>query len=268
MAAVCLVLATVILFELSYASYLPRYTINTFTVDGAQTLPTNLLARYIDTQLNTGARPFFAPNNIFLYNPKRLEDGIVGFFPRIKSVHVSRSSLFATAVIVAIQERQEFALWCAGGGLTSSTSSCYRMDDSGFIFAQADTHGLATTTQRYFFSGGLATSSDPIGRSFAPGRLAGVLALFAQIGQAHFTPTGAIVDGNGEDFIVPLKEGFDIKVSFGQDAESVVRNLELILSSDVLQGRQNNIQYIDLRFGDRAYYKLKSASATVTSTLQ
>jgi len=36
-----------------------------------------------------------------------------------------------------------------------------------------------------------------------------------------------------------------------------VKNLELVLSSDVLKGKTDALEYVDLRFGNRVYYKLK-----------
>ena len=309
---VFLFLMIVAAFGLSYASYLPRYMVHDFRIAGTQTVPSDLVARYVDTQLNPGVRPFFSRNNILMYDPRSLQASIVGFFPRIKSATVSRASMLATAITVTVQERQEFALWCAGlaSGGRSDSSDCYSMDESGFIFAPA-----ASSSRGLIFSGGFSASVDsttstnsgqasspqaasstaqdssetssstvpqsipihsidseqaglpqanPIGRSFAPGHLPGILALFDQLTQIDLTPTGASVDDNRTDFVVSLSQGFDIKASFGQDAAGLVRNLQLILSADVLQGKQSDIQYVDLRFGDRAYYKLKGSTSTST----
>ena len=283
---VCAALIGIIAFELSYVSYLPRYTISALAVEGTHTLSPQLDERYIETQLHTGTHPFFAPNNIFLYRPRDIESNVVGFFPRIRSVRISRSSLLANAITVKVDERQEFALWCLDPGKWGETAptGCYSMDDTGFIFA------TASSSSKNIFSGGVigviaptaptnSTSSpqassdkispapvNPIGRSFAPGRLPGILALFDRLGQIGLTPTGASIDDNGADFVVPLTQGFDVKASFGQDTEALIRNLQLILSAEVLRDKQSDIQYIDLRFGDRAYYKLKGSGTVSTST--
>lgn len=258
---ICAVLMIVGVCAASYVSYLPQYTINTVEIVGVQTVPRSLVARYVDTQLNTGTRSFFARNNIFLFDTSALARNIVGFFPRIKSAKVSRASLIATAITVMVQERQEFAQWC-------TDTRCYSMDDTGFIFAQADPksdmESATSTEQRSMFSGGFATTSNPIGQVFAPGHLPGIIAFFDQLGQAGLSPVGATVDDYGSDFTAHLTEGFDIKASFGQDPDALVRDLQLILGSDTLKDKQADIQYIDLRFGDRTYYKLKGIDATLT----
>ncbi|MBM3261634.1 hypothetical protein FJY93_04440 [Candidatus Kaiserbacteria bacterium] len=280
LAIVCAVLIGIIAFELSYVSYLPRYLIDSVAVQGTDKVPVDLVERFVATKLNSGTYPFLAPNNVLLFNEQALEVDIVGFFPRIKSAQVSRPSLLANSLVAVIEERQEFAQWCAVPGVwrQRAPEDCYSMDDGGFVFAQAEAQ-TPTSTQKYVFSGGFSSSQqltaassspatttpavNPIGKTFAAGHLPGILIFFGQLQKAGFTPVGASLDGNGSDFTVPVREGFAIKASFGQDASVLVRNLGLILSADALKGRQDDIEYIDLRFGDRAYYKLKGED-TVT----
>jgi len=300
-------------FGLSYASYLPRYTVHTVTIEGAQEVPASSVNQFIESQLSTSTRSFFSPNNVLLFKAHALESEIAGFFPRIKSVTVSRSSLLATAITVTIKERQRFALWCPRSDIAITPGmDCYSMDETGFIFAQADGESVegigATATSSAsssaafpasfpavvkVFSGGLSAQDrdiasgdasttidsngptmgsvmapepdlsvvNPIGHMFAPAHFPGILAFMDQLGHIGLGPIGAVVDNADGDFIISLREGFAIKASFGQDTDSLVRNLQLILSSDALQGKQSDLDYIDLRFGDRTYYKLKGVGA-------
>lgn len=239
-------------WTVSYVSYLPRFNISSVTVVGASTVSPDLIEAYAQAQLHNGTHPYLSRENIFLYDPERLSRDIVGYFPRIRSARVERASLLATDVQVTVVERQPFAQWCA------DQNDCYEMDDSGFIFAQA---ASASSTRQYVFKGGIATSSSPIGRSFAPGHMPGILALLQMLSQAGFTARGASVE-NEQDFSISVAQGFYIKASFGQDADMLVKNLQLILSSDMLQLKADQLEYIDLRFGDRVYYKLKGGSET------
>jgi hypothetical protein len=283
--------------------------VSAVAVEGNSSVPAKLIYDYIQTQLYTGIHPFLSKDNIFLYNPGALEREIVGFFPRIASATVSRSSLLATAVTVTVQERQPFALWCAD----ETGTQCYEMDNTGFIFAQAPTPIASTVTEttnasstintvfaftatsttsasstpaatsaqavkEYVFKGGVGTSTQlsgsstsptvaarksPIGQMFVGAHMPGIIALLQMLGQAGFTATGATVE-NGQDFWVPLTQGFYIKASFGEDPESIVNNLQLVLSSDALAGKEDQLEYVDLRFGDRVYYKLQGSAETQT----
>ena len=318
-AGVIIVLLALATYGVSWASYLPRYSVDTVTIVGANQVPSADIYNYVESLLHTGAHPFLSKDNIFLYNPKAIQREIVGYFPRIASATISRASLFSTAITVTVVERQPFALWCTD----DTETNCYQMDQTGFIFAQAsapvisiptvDASSSATSTvdsttvsiapeqsQQYIFEGGLgagtstsassstptsvdssqATSSDtsiqastesfispsdPIGYTFVGAHIGGIIALLQLLGQAGFTPTGATVE-NDQDFWVPLTEGFYIKASFGEDPGAIVSNLQLVLSSDALAGKESQLQYVDLRFGDRVYYKLLGANETQTSS--
>lgn len=250
----------------SYASYLPRYTVQTIRVSGAQHVAPEDVQRLIhDLLYPAHTHAFLSPANIFVYKSKSIEHAVGIEFPRVKSITTSRPTIFSTELDVSLAERDAFAQWC-DTAQAATTSACYLLDDSGFIFAPLETD--ATTTDSiatpYVFRGSLsAPESSPIGQSFVSAHIPGITTFLNNLSQAKFTPEGAeVVDAS--DFFVPLKEGFYIKSSFGESASELVKNLELILSSDALTGQEENIEYIDLRFGDRVYYKLKSEIASST----
>ena len=280
---ICLLAVGVGAYALSWASYLPRYSIGAVSIVGVDKIPPKLIYYYVETQLYTGVHPFLSLDNIFVFNPHALEGSVAHYFPRVASVAISRASLLANAITVTVHERQLFSLWCAD----EARSECYQMDSGGFIFAPATLPAtsvlLSTTTtsatagffsqqsQQYVFEGGFASSTDsahlnPIGQTFIGAHMPGIIALLQRLGQGGFTPLGATVQ-SAQDLFVPLGQGFYIKVSFGEDPERIVRNLRLALSSDALFGKETQIEYIDVRFGDRLYFKLKgSDESSATST--
>jgi cell division septal protein FtsQ len=300
-ALAALVVIAGLAWGISWASYLPQFNVSSVSISGTETVPPDLVQTFVETQLAPGTHPFFSPDNIFLFNTGRLSREIVGFFPRIKSASVSRPSLFSTTLDVAIVERQPFALWCTD--ITQTT--CYQMDNGGFIFAplpQDATTTLSITTP-YVFYGNVGTTNDatssasavdsiastdstsssqvsakqavssqasasqvnPIGNSFASAHLPGIVALLQLLSQAEFTPQGATITSD-QDFSVPLQQGFYIKASFGEDAGTLVNNLQLILNSDELNDKEDQLEYVDLRFGDKVYFKLKGEDQTSASS--
>ncbi len=216
-------------------------------------MPTDQVKTYAETVLDDGRLHWISRSNIFFYPKAEVESMIPKRFPRIESAHASRSSLFSTALTIRISERTMYGMWCI------EEVQCYEMDETGFIFSETP---YATST-RYLFTGGIATSSDPVGQSFVKAHLPGLLTLLRLLGQAGYEPRGASVVSD-QDFLVPLARGFMLKASFGGDANALARNLELVLASDVLKGKEDSIEYIDLRFGDRVYYKLKGELETAT----
>ena len=150
---------------------------------------------------------------------------------------------------------------------------------SGAASSSAQAEGSVNSSQpqasQYVFEGGLSTTSaatssmalapseHPIGHVFVGAHMHGIIALLQMLGQAGFSPVGAFVE-NDQDFRIPLTQGFYLKASFGENPATIVNNLQLVLSSDALSGKLDEIEYIDLRFGDRVYYKLRGQAQAQT----
>ena len=236
-------------YGINYASYLPQFSVTTASVEGTRALSSQLVKNYAESLLSDTSFHFLSPSNVLFFNERNFARAIVSHFPRIENADAKRTSNFDTHVHVVVSERDPVGLWCA------PSLSCYLIDHSGFIFASAVSSSSAEQTL-YIFHGALATSSDPIGNEFISAHFPSLLATLDRIGQAGFTPRGATAD-NDHDYEVPLQEGFAIKASFGADASVLSENLKLILSADSLKSKRSDLEYIDLRFGNRAYYKLK-----------
>src|SRR5665213_2638170 len=107
---------------LSYVSYLPRYSIESVDVTGAQSVSPNAVADYAESIIYNGSYQFFSQANIFLYPKSLIEGDIPQKFPRVQSATVSRASILSNAITVTVNERQLFALWC------DDANTCYDMD--------------------------------------------------------------------------------------------------------------------------------------------
>jgi len=90
----------------------------------------------------------------------------------------------------------------------------------------------------------------------------GILALLQLLQESGFRPIGAEVE-NTQDFSIPLEKSFSIKASFGANGEDLIKNLTLVLESERLKGREAEVEYIDLRFGNKVYFKFKGMSETL-----
>jgi cell division septal protein FtsQ len=253
----CLIIAAGISW-FSYSSYL---AIKNIQVVGAQTVSPDAISAIIESQLHVPSHAYFSPNTIFTYHQSAIQHAVLQGFPRIKDIALSRSSPLSQTLIVTIHERAPYAQWC------TDTQACYLMDDTGYIYtafdASASTSTIATA---YTFSGGIGTSTDPIGASFVSAHIPGIVTFMKLLEQFGYHPTRARVE-NEQDFNVNLTEGYLIKASFGENADMLMRNLRLILTGgDGLQSKAGDIEYIDLRFGDRVYYKLKDGTTQITAS--
>ena len=230
-----------------YLSFLPRYNIERIVVGGASRVLATDIEAYAFESMASRANPFFSSSNVLLYQPRLVERALLAHLPALKSARVARSSPLSNTLQIEVKEREAYALWCASENL------CFDIDRDGLIFAKT----AAARAAGYVFSGGMASSSsDPVGVLFAEEHVEEIVGFLDGLTAEHFAPEGAHVESD-RDFTVPLVNSYYLKASFGQNAQDLVKNLQLVLSSDALKEKHGSIEYIDLRFGDRVYYKLK-----------
>jgi cell division septal protein FtsQ len=257
---IALLLITLAVYGVHWVSYLPRFTVRTIQIHGAEQIDPLLIQSYVGSVIDNGSYHFLSRANIFLYPKTVVEKGIVGSFPRVSAANMSRDGILGQDLSVTITERTPFAQWCT----SSDQVSCFAMDDQGFIFAAAaSSTDSIRFAQPYLFTGGVATTTaNEIGQTFAPGHVPGLLALLHLLVQNdELTPVSVEVEDD-QDFSIMFSQGFLLKASYGEDANALARNIQLVLGSDTLKDQQANLEYIDLRFGNRVYYKLKGQDQT------
>jgi len=244
-AVVIFALLAGIFYGVYWLSYHPRLSIQEVEINGDESIPASDIREIVNGILNNNTWQYISPRNIFLYPREDIVDAILVKYPRIRSVTVGRDSLLSQTLDVTIDERAPFAQWC-------NDTDCYLLDISGFIYADA----TSTRKMPYTFTGYFPATSTVIGRTFAGVHMFGIKTLLDQLSQAGYTPTQIAILSD-DDFTVQLQDSFYLKLSFGEDVNSVVRDLQLVLASPELKDKEDQIEYIDLRFGDRVYYKLK-----------
>lgn len=252
-------LALLLIYGVHFVSYSAPLSIRTITVTGAHDVDPQILRSYIESYLRDRAHGFVAHNNILSYDANVLSTTLKSAFPQLAKVEITRPSPLSQELVVTIVERHAFARWCL------RDDACYLMDDKGYIFAPIDSSNAespaAVPSTQHIFRGGITAEADPVGQGFVSAHLPWILLIMKVFDQAGHKPIGATVE-NEQDVSVSLASGMSIKTSFGQDAPSLTQNLRLILNSEELRDKQDQIEYIDLRFGNRVYYKLKGEAQT------
>jgi len=254
-----LVFLSVIVYGVSLASHLPQFSVQEVEIKGVQRIRENLVRAYVEAQLYDGSYAFFSHTNIFLVSHTEIEQAIRAYFPRVEEAHVLRDALLASAITVVIDEREAFARWC-----DPSAASCYLMDSGGFIFAPASTSTFLVENP-YIFYGEISSASssanvEPVGKTYLPDTFATLSALLYRLDQAGFV--AHTISEGGQDIVIGLDRGFDLYLSLDDDPDTILENLTLALASETLRFRENELEYIDLRFGNRVYYNFEEEPQT------
>lgn len=239
-----------LLYGVHWSSYHRAMRIGEISVRGAMLQDPADVISFTRAQLAEDRIHFIARDNIFAYPKEEIRAALLRNFPRLKSVRVGRGGMFGTTLIVNVDERTSYATWCK----EAQPNECYVFDEGGLIFAPASRAGKSEMP--YTFFGGVGGES-PIGSVFLPDQLAGVRDLLQRMREARFVPVNLHVL-DAQDYTIDLTNGFTIKASFGQDIDTLVHNLELVAVAPALRGKEGDLEYIDLRFGNRVYYKFKN----------
>jgi hypothetical protein len=225
-------------------SYLPFLQITEAAVSGTTTLATTTLEAYVQKHLAGRYAYIFPKKNIFLYPKNEIAKGLLMEFPGLRAADVGALNFHAIAAKVV--EREPKALWCQG-------DYCYRMDQTGVVYAPA---GEAMGLVSYW---GRAEGERLPRQYLSPERFESLFAFVDALSQksARDPVASVYIDGQGDAEAV-FASGFVLKFALADAGGDVFERFSLALGAEPFAGRTlAEFEYLDLRFGDKLYYKLK-----------
>jgi len=209
-------------------------------------------------------------DNLILFPQKKIIGAILGAFPEIKSVALTKKP-FEHLAVIKIEERQASAIWCRveapeSEQVSSSSATqavqaslplaeyCFFVDSEGFIFKPAP-----------ILSGGAVptvydkTSQDiNLGSTVAnPERLKFILAVKKELAGVNMNLTDFIIASQTlGDLEILTPEGWRIMLDTNMSPSSQVNALKRVLQEKIKEKRAI-LEYVDLRVEDRVYYKYR-----------
>lgn len=245
----------IILLSLGALGWLMRFdevTIQNIVIKGYSTVGRDLLNTLTETHL-TGSYFFLFPkNSIFIYPKHVIEASVLESFKRIKKVSVSFTDF--QSIVVEVEERQPDSLWCDNAtDIQNGVGECYFLDDRGVIFAKAPSF-----SGNIFFRYYGVVEGHPIGNRFLSPDEFSTLRLFVlSLYKLNISPIFlSVIDK--DDMVLYMEGGNKILFGRTQNLSDIFSNLESILASDEFKDAGfSEIEYLDVRFGNKAYYKYK-----------
>jgi len=228
-----------------YVTHIDRLEVNSVEIAGIERVPETSVRGVFDALVFDRDFHIFSRRNLFIYPKESVAEILLRDLPRIETVHIERTSLLSQAVRITVNEREALHRWC-------NEKRCYLMDAEGFIFAPSE----GEQTQRVF-EGGLGPG-DPIGQTFLPTKLRHVEALSDALGTVGLELASIVVLSDTE-LSFRLKDSFEVRVPLAMDQHALEETLLLALQSESLKEDQATLEYIDLRYGNRVYFKHKKA---------
>lgn len=230
-------------------SWLPHLRIVNVVVKGAE----GSAARAIeDTTLNYIAGTYtllFPKNNILMYPKSALTKELHEKFPRLADVQVYAEDFRTLGV--EVRERTPGSLWC--GESLAAQGPCLLMDESGTAYeVAAEFSGVVYT--EYF---GAATAGMPR-QYLEPEQFNSLSALVQAFKDKEGESIARVVVDEHNDVRATFTNGFTLMFTLNADSGDVYERFLLAKTAEPFTTHTlTDFDYLDLRFGDRLYYKLK-----------
>lgn len=234
-----------LIFSLSFI-YLSYFRIKNIEVIG-QTLKKEEMVRVIKNELN-GYFMLFAPkNNIFFVKKEKIIKQLRDNFPEIKKIDI-KNKYFQSAILVNLNFREVFASYC-------QKQDCFYVDEGGVIFSSSPE-----------ISGGLILKIFDERESFQKARLGQkikaekideILNFVKKLPLLIPNKIREIALKNENSYEVIFDENFRVILDSEIESDKAAKNLKIALDNI---NNKEKLEYIDLRFDNKVYYKIKGGA--------
>ncbi len=262
-----------ILIGLILLSRIPRINIKNIEISGNKIVDIEVIEGAVRTEIEGHYLWVIPKTNFLLYPKKKIINELGTQYKRLTNIQVGLDGW--QTLEISVGERTGHYTWCGEelpeAGLGLENVKCYFMDDVGYIFDQAP-----------FFSGdvylkffgprsdamGNRTNVvvDPAGTYFRPELFKDITRFKQGLEEIGLRPM-ALFAGEGADLEFYLKSSKSIvnspKIIFRRDSDfiKVLENLDTVIHNEPLKSelksKYESLMYIDLRFGNKVYYKFK-----------
>lgn len=242
-----------IAFELGYGVFfLPLFHIQSIRVEGDAALPVADIQALVDSIAQQKLLGFLSKQNILFFESNAIASAIRSSFFKVGRVAVNKDWQ-NRAVRVEISPRKEVAIWCQVASVSDGTAPiCSYIDEAAFIFAPAPRG-----------SGGiLSIITDARSRTAAlgaqvvePAVLVAILDARTLLTTANYT-IDSIILRPSRDVVVHVNGSFTIIFTLDEPPARQVDRLKSLIEFK-LKDDLKKVDYIDLRIGNRIFYKLK-----------
>jgi len=227
--------------------YIPKFKIKEIEVSGVSESNRNKLSSEFSEIMKAKYFGLLPYNNIFVFPDESLRAEILISYPSIKDIEFK---IFPPEKVLTIaSERELFAVWCFKEG------ECSFVDEGGFVFKLSPIfYGdlfLKFFDERkdssfYDFSkGGQVLSRD----NFK------MITEFISLASSTDIVIYRIFIKDDGLYEMETSLGWRIILNNNNNAEDSFQNLKIMLDNQIKEDYMEKIGYIDLRFGNKIFYK-------------
>lgn len=266
-----------ILIGLSFLSRWEKVNITDIQITGNKVIETKIIENIVKDKI-TGDYLWFFPKTNFLFYPKGdIEKELSNKFKRLKNISISVKNL--TTLNISLVERKALYTYCGGkinlqsdlpteslnsNSVLPEENKCYFMDSDGYVFDEAP-YFSGEVYLKFYGTTDINSDNNPSGSYFYKSNFGKLISFKETLEKMGAKPVIFYVEDNGdiEVFLSSSSSqmGPEIILKMDSDFGQVAENLQSVLTTEPLQSdfknKYSSLLYIDLRFGNKVYYKLK-----------
>ena len=259
------VIFLIIFFSLAALSRISGFKIRTISILGNRIVETKDIESIVQNDLEGHYLFLFPKNNFLIYPKNKIKKDLAITYKRLKDISLDASNI--KNISINVSEYDGKYLWC--GNLIPALRSnlndnkCYFLDDSGYIFDEAPYF----SGKVYFKFYGSIEGDKIIGNNYLPKNFNKIVAFKKNLEDVNLNPTNFWVtyhpEGDEGTFSLSGEPVMSPYVIFNMDSDyaKIAENLQSALGVEPLrtdiQNKFSTLQYLDLRFGNKVYYKFK-----------
>ncbi|MDP4020455.1 MAG: hypothetical protein Q8P58_00200 [Candidatus Adlerbacteria bacterium] len=229
---------------------LPHLRVATVEVAGVEGTEATAVKQEVLTHLEGYYFSVFPRDNVILYPRAALTADVLKKFPTFATVEVKATTL--RSLKIAITKRSSEAVWC--GETRAAPAPCLHLDERGVAYEiAAEFEGAVYTT----YYGALGGATLP--RQYLNEEAFRALAALASALEGQQSKRVASVEVDAaRDVRLRFINGFEVIFVLSDSGGDVYERFTLALTAEPFEGRPtDDFEYLDLRFGDRLYYKIR-----------
>jgi hypothetical protein len=233
-----------------------KFLIKNIRLVGNNVTKSEDIQRIVSEDMSGNILGLFPRSNIALYPRKQMEADLLRKIPRLASVDISLNDTHSMTVTVA--EREPVALYCKDVLHVSTPTGCFFLDDQGYIFSEAPSFSDGV----YNVFSSIPVIDEPLGASYmSPATFAPLNPFIKSINNAGLYPK--VFMSKEDEYDLILANGGMVMMKANADLDLVRSNLASLIVDPSFRKDKNSLdtlQYIDLRFGNKIFYKFRDNS--------
>jgi len=257
----------------SFLAKWEKLNIDNIQITGNKVVETKTIEEAVKEKIAGNYLWFFPKTNFIIYPQHEIEIDLRNKFKRIKEVFVNNRNIKNLEVFVT--ERTALYTYCGivppkldnSENKLPDEEKCYFLDEGGYIFDEAP-YFSGEVYLKFYGSVYKATAEDgngPLGFYFYQANFGKLISLKETLERIGIKPVIFYIQDDGDIKIflssTTAQSGPFIIFKANDNFDKIVENLQSVLFTEPLQTefktKYSSLIKIDLRFGNKVYYKFK-----------